>query len=364
MNKNYSMADQYFHPILNTIGNRIVSKGQVAKILLDKNEQPEDIDNVVKRKVLDDLYLADWNRYPEGYTDIEKGIAAYCGLPQNFIAIAPGSAYLITVLLNYFAINRKHLVIGQPSYTLFNYHCQTYNIEFEPWYLSSDLEFDINTIPELTQNSVVILASPNNPVGNIIETADLEHLLNHPAKPLVVVDAVYFEYSNFDINDLILRYDNLIVLRSFSKAFPAAGIRLGYICAQERVLSSVKKLILLFSINHFTLAYAKEVINNPTLLLGMKNKISKTINERDNLYRNLSKFAETGLAYSRKSEGNFLLIKIPNASKFDLVMNELSTHGIKVCDTSCIKMLENTFRVSIGTADENEAFLKCMDVLY
>jgi histidinol-phosphate aminotransferase len=359
------MSHHYFSPSLKAAVSRIIQQNQPAYIFLDKNEQPEDLDEIIKEKILEELHHAKWNRYPPvDYSEIERDIANYCSLSHNNVAIAPGSAYLVTMLLNYFAINRRNFVIAQPSYTLFDYHCRTYNISFEPWYLNPDLEFDIANIPRLTENSVLILASPNNPVGNVIKTEELEQLLDHPAHPLVIVDAVYAEYGHFDINPLILRYDNLIILRSFSKAFPAAGIRLGYMCAQEQIISTVKKLILLFSINHFTLAYARNILNNPSVLANIENRVLTIINERERLYHKLYELSQHSLAYPKKSEGNFLLVRIPDPVRFAWVMDELVHNGIRVMDTSAIKMLENSFRVSIGTTHENETFFQCMKILY
>ncbi len=355
------MHDQIFSEFLQKVGGRIVQKNNPAKFFLDKNEQPDDFEDDIKLEILDELYKAKWNRYPNAdNSEIEKLIATYSGLNSDNIAVAPGSATLIVTLLNYFAINQKHIVIAQPSYTLFDYHCKTHGINYEPWYLNSSLEFDLERMPNLSANSILILASPNNPVGNTISVKDLEGILKSYSNSLIIVDGVYLEFDNVNLNPLILKYNNLIVLRSFSKAFPAAGIRLGYLCANSVLVSIVKKLILMFSVNQFSQIFAKVILSNATHILNIKNRILKITTERDYLFFRLLEMEKEGNIIIKKPEGNFILIKIPDTDKFNRVLNQLTANGIQILNTSNLNMLENSLRVSVGLPSENNAFIDCI----
>lgn len=355
------MHNQIFSDVLQHIGDRITIKSNPSKIFLDKNEQPFDIDDSIKQTVLDELHKTNWNRYPPANnTELETLIASYTGLYPENIAVAPGSAYIITTLLNYFAINRNHIVIAQPSYTLFDYHCKTFGIDYEPWYLNNLLEFDLDHLPKLTDKSVLILASPNNPVGNIISYSQLEKILQNNSQSLIILDAVYLEFCNINLNPLIQSYPNLIVLKSFSKAFPAAGCRLGYLCASNTIVSMVKKLILMFSINHFSQVLAKAVLSNSSYLMKIENLILEINAERNRLYQNLQELEQEEVIITKKPEGNFILLKIPDSNKFNLVLNQLSSNGIQILNTSNLKMLENTIRVSVGSTEENTAFFNCL----
>ena len=355
------MAVTIFNETLQSIGSRITTKERPVSLYLDKNEQTEDIDDDIKQEVLDELSSVHWNRYPKpDNSEIEKLIADYCEVSPSNIAIAPGSAYVITVLLNYFAINNKHIVIAQPTYTLFDFHCKTYNIPYEPWYLKHNLEFDLEFIPKLTSKSVLFLSSPNNPTGNTINDIELETLLKNNKDSLIILDGVYLEFSASNPTHLIKKYNNLIILRSFSKAFPAAGLRLGYLCAHESLSKIVKKLILLFSVNHFSLAYAKVVLKNPSHLMNIENRVLNIINERDHMLAKLNfLFNDQGIQIKR-SEGNFLLLQIPDDRKFISVLNALGTEGIQVLNTSNLKMLDNSIRVTVGKTKENNSFINCI----
>ena len=184
---------------------------------------------------------SDWHRYPSAdLTDIEEKVAQYCGLQANNIVLGAGSASIITTLLNYLAINGKKLVITHPSYSLFEYHCNTYQIPFTPWLLNQNLEFDLSKLPQLDHNSVLIVTSPNNPTGNAITKVQLETILKNHPETMVILDGVYTEFGQEDFTSLISSYNNLVVIRSFSKAFPMAGLRLGYLCSNEKMAAIVK----------------------------------------------------------------------------------------------------------------------------
>lgn len=350
-----------FNHYLVTAEQRIANTGNSYKILLDKNEQSQDIMLKYKIRVTEQMMNLDWNRYPDAdYSDIEANIANYCGLAPDNIVLASGSASIITTLLNYFAINRKQINIVQPSYSLFDYHCKTYNIPYNPWYLNDNLDYDLALMPELEEDAVVIITSPNNPTGNSIKQADLEYLLQTYPKAMIILDGVYCEFSSNDMTNLVRQYKNLIVLRSFSKAFPIAGLRLGYLCAAPETAKQIKKLVLQFSITPFSITLAREVLFTEEFLQDSKKRINDIIAEREMITSYVTnKFREEVVKVYR-SEGNFLLMHVPDGHTFDRLMNEFRNNEIKVLNTSPFIKLANTFRVSIGSKIENEQFLICM----
>ncbi|MEZ4893799.1 MAG: aminotransferase class I/II-fold pyridoxal phosphate-dependent enzyme [Saprospiraceae bacterium] len=360
------MVENFFNPALQQAAIRVPVNQHKSRFLLDKNELSHDIDLALKMEVMHKLLEANWNRYPcADYKDIESSIANYCGLSQENIALGPGSANIITTLLNYFALNQKEIVITQPSYSLFDYHCKTYNIPYKPWLLTDDLEYDYANLPQLNENSVLIITSPNNPVGNSIEFETVENLLRNNPKSVVIVDGVYCEFSKTDFTPLVKKYDNLIVLRSFSKAFPVAGLRLGYLCAAPCMAALIKKLILQFSITPFSLAFARNILFKPSFLEASQKLVQQIISEREYMYLLIKENFNPEQLEVFKSEGNFLLLRVNNEHCFQKLMEELSQEGIKVLNTSAGPLLKNTFRLSIGSPAENEIvfqhLLRCRD---
>ncbi len=355
------MTTNFFSEVLQNTKSRIATSTSSATICLDKNEQSMDVDYEFKVRVIDSLLQIDWNRYPSADTkDIEMKIADYCQLKPENIVLAGGSATLITTLLNYFALNKKNIIIAQPSYSLFDYHCKTYNIHYTSWFLNADLEFDYENMPVLDKDSVFIITSPNNPTGNAIDINKLEELLQRYPESMVILDGVYTEFCQCDVTPLIHTYSNLIVLRSFSKAFPIAGLRLGYLCATPAVASVVKKLILQFSITPFSLCFAREILFDKRFIENSKKRVCEIILQRDLLSHSIATKFNGDVLKVFSSEGNFLLIKIFDDTHFNNLMEDLSAAGIKVLNTSGFALLQNTFRVSIGTDYENNCFLQCL----
>lgn len=350
-----------FNQNLVSIGQRIAATGNSYRIMLDKNEQSEDILLKYKVRVTEELMNLDWNRYPDAdYSDIEANIASYCGLRPDNIVLASGSASIITTLLNYFAINRKQINIVQPSYSLFDYHCKTYNIPYNAWHLNDDLEYDLSLLPAMEKDAVLIVTSPNNPTGHSISQHDLEYLLQTYPQATIILDGVYSEFAKTDLTALVRRYDNLIVLRSFSKAFPIAGLRLGYLCAAPHTAAQIKKLILQFSITPFTITLARHVLFDPEFLEESRQRVATIISDREFIASYVSTRFSSQIVKVFPSDGNFLLMRIHDAGTFDRLMKEFTANGIKVLNTSSFVQLQNTFRVSIGSINENEQFLMCL----
>jgi histidinol-phosphate aminotransferase len=357
-NQKNIMYNTFFAHALQQAEYRITPTGkQVVKFYLDKNEQPADVDTAFKKRVLEHLLQADWNRYPAiDLKDIEEKVAEYCGLLPENIVLSAGSAGIITTLLNHFALHHKHIVIAQPSYTLFDYHCKTNNISYEPWFLDADLGYNVQTLPALRSDSVLIITSPNNPAGNTLCLEKLEHLLVQYPQSCIILDGVYTEFSQTDPTPLVKRYPNLIVLRSFSKAFPMAGLRLGYLCASPTTAAIVKKLVLPFSINHFSLAFAREMLHDRAFMASAKQRVQRIVAERERMCCLIGKHFSPGVLKVFRSEGNFLLIRVFDNAAFSRLMEDLPQNGIKVLNTSGAPLLHNTLRVSIGTPYENEVF--------
>lgn len=355
------MKNHFFSPSLSAVSNRIASSEKNYRLLLDKNEQSLDVPAMLKQKMLGSIMESNLNRYPSAnLRSLEEKVADYCGLQAENIALAPGSASIITTLLNYFAINRKRIIINQPSYSLFEYHCNTYNIPYEPWMLNNALQFDVNEMPEPDANSVVIITSPNNPVGNAISPQELEYLLTTYPDTLFMLDAVYCEFGENDFTPLITQYSNLMVLRSFSKAFPVAGIRLGYLCAQPAMVNVVKKLLLPFSINALTQIFAEQVLFAPCFMEEARNRVRQTIAERERLYRFMRLYYNNEEVKVHASQGNFLLITFSSKTLHDKVISHLEEAGIKVLNTHGQTMLDQSIRVTIGTPNENDILLDAL----
>lgn len=327
---------------------------------LDKNELTRDGHAEWKQQALDEMMQAEWNRYPESdTTGLEALVAQYAGVEPGQVALGAGSAALIHNLLNYFALQGKHLVIVQPTYAYFEHHCRAFNIPFTPWYLNEYLEFDFDHLPAMDANTVLVITSPNNPVGNTLDIARLENLLHQFPQTQVLLDNVYYEYSETDFTPLLERFSNLMILRSFSKAFPVAGVRFGYLCAHPEVASRVRRLSPTYSLNHFTRAVASHLLSKPGLCEAGLAQVSSVIRRRELLSAALLAYFSTTEIEVFPSGGNFLLIRT-GKGQHSRVLSAFKQHGIQILDASGFPMLQDCMRISIGSAQECKAVLEIL----
>ena len=197
---------------------------------------------------------------------------------------------------------------------------------------------------------VLFLCSPNNPTGNLLNRDQILHLCRTWDR-IVVVDEAYVEFADQPSLAMELKnIPNLILLRTLSKAFGRAALRLGYAIASEAITSQFLRVKAPYNLNALTMENGCQVLMKPARSLSLLNQIRE---ERQRLATQLS-----GLPTIRKvlpSQANFLLFCCAGATR---ICGELLDRGVVIRDRSGLPGLENAIRVSVGTPAENDRFLK------
>lgn len=328
-------------------------------VKLDQNESPWDWPDAVKDAVLSKLRSMPWNRYPSPFADeLATKIAAKIGVDVKNVLLGPGSNYLIALVLQTFskAITGK-VVLARPSFALYESHCQYEGISYEPWLLNDDLEYDLKNLPELPKGSLVLFASPNNPVGNVLSRATLKDLLRKYPDVLFVGDEAYCEFADEPYTDLLADHENLLLIRTFSKTMGAAGVRLGYVVAGANVIELLKKPRVPFLINQFTLAAASEVLDNPSMAKVFDDIVQNAISERKRLSAALEREASRLNFKVKTSQANFMLLRWPRTEDSDRAYRRLMESGILVRNVSGAPGLAGCLRLSVGTESENDKLI-------
>ena len=225
-----SWASGYFNPSLRSAMGYKLNDPEGITVKLDQNECPFDWPEPLKKRVLEGVLKQQWNRYPEPHGEhFHKLLADYVGVPRDCLITGPGSNTLIPLLIDSMGKTRKgKLVIARPSFALFEAQCKYSGVDYEPWTLSKNFEYKIDNLPDLPEGSMVIFANPNNPTGSSIPNDLLRELLERNPKSLFVADEAYYEFAGESCVSLLKDYDNLIIMRTFSKTMGSAGIRIGY----------------------------------------------------------------------------------------------------------------------------------------
>lgn len=331
-------------------------------IKLDQNESPWDLPANLKEKVLRRLMDRPWNRYPPAFADdLAAKVATYAGVSEGSVLLGPGSNYLVSLALTVFSKCTRHggkVVIARPSFPLYESHSQYEGIPYEPWNLDQDLEYDPALLPALPKGSLVVFASPNNPVGNVLKKRVFDELLTKHPDVLWLADEAYFEYAAEPYTDLVGKHRNLILLRTFSKTMGCAGVRIGYFIAAPEYLSLLKKLRLPFLLNHFSLACAEVLLTDPEMQAHLAAIQSNAVKQRGTVAAELTRLAAQGGYKVKASEANFLLVRWPDNEGALAAYRRLIEQGILVRNVSPGPGLAGCLRVTLGDEAENAALVR------
>ncbi|MDR2728806.1 MAG: histidinol-phosphate transaminase [Chitinispirillales bacterium] len=315
---------------------------------LNQNENPCDWPEEIKKQAAQFCLERPWNRYPNFIPEnLKTNIARYIGVDAQSVIVGNGSNEMLLVLLLAFAAKAKNIVICSPTFTVYKLLCEG-GMSSRTVYVSltAELEYDVEAIKTaVTANpgSMLIICSPNNPVGNTISEDDFKSILEvHTGA--CILDQAYAEFGGFDGVALLPLYPNLIIVRTFSKAMAAAGLRLGYMAGGSEMIAEINKIKLPYNINFFTEYTASLILSNTD---WMKTSVNAIIEERDSLYKFLLALPFTNVY---KSAANFILVRAANKKE---LFEHLKQCGILVRDVSSYHLLEGCLRISVGTKDEN-----------
>lgn len=319
-------------------------------IKLNQNESPWDLPVPLKAKVVEELLKAPWNRYPLGEDlALKKKLAKYLNLWADNLLFANGSNVLIQALVLATSINKKVLIID-PTFSVYEIEANLMGNKVIKVPLDEEFQIPRDRVLKTIKKekpSIIFIANPNAPTGTLLDYETLKAVIEI-ASCLVVIDEAYFPYSQTTFIDLVAHYENLVILRTFSKAFSLAGMRLGWLVADAEVTREVEKCLLPFCINRFSYVVANCVLDQPQYLEVQVQTIRK---ERDRVFKELDALS---IVQAFPSKANFILFRVERAQS---VFKKLLQEGVIVRQIGGSPSLENTLRVTIGTPEENNAFL-------
>jgi histidinol-phosphate aminotransferase len=329
-----------------------------AAVKINQNENPYDLPEDLKRRVLDAALSRPWSRYPDfDPRELVQSLAEYSGWRPDGILAGNGSNELIEALLLVTVGPGTRVVIPEPTFTLYALLTGILGGEAIRVSLGPDLEYQPAVLVEAARRgeaALTIVCSPNNPTGSAL-TADEVRRLCTEAPGLVVVDEAYHEFSGRTMVPLLEEHANLIVLRTFSKAMALAGLRVGYLLASPQLVSEVNKARLPYNINFFSQLAARAVLEDRGTL---EANVRRLVQAREALAASLARLA--GLRVY-PSEANFLLLELAEADP-KAVFESLYSRGILVRDVTSYPRLSRCLRVSVGSEEENRLFLDALAV--
>src|SRR6185369_674070 len=325
-----------------------------ASIKLNQNENPWDAPARIKDEVLRRFAARNWARYPDFIpAHLNERLAAFAKWKPEGVIAGNGSNELIQAVLMVTMGAGKRVLLSEPTFMLYRQVATVLDGEVETVLLTPDLKYDgaalLNHV-ETRQPDVTIICSPNNPTGCVIDERSLRALLE-ASQGIVVIDEAYHEFAQRSVVPLLDEYQNLVVLRTFSKAMAYAALRVGYLLASPELVREIGKAVLPYNLNVFSQIAAEVAMENYEQELGPL--VKQIVSERDRLFAELSRI--DGLT-PVESEANFIVVK--SATDPRRMFADLLQRDILIRDVSGYPMLREYFRFSVGTPEENDYLLK------
>jgi histidinol-phosphate aminotransferase len=297
--------------------------------------------------------------YPEDYCDsLCDLIAKNNNLNSKQVIIGNGGDKIIDLMVRLTIKSGYNAVIINPTYPMYEHAIKVQGGDVTELFLTPGPEFDLdpdyileNITPK--KDRLLFLCSPNNPTGNQFEKTKLERLISG-FSGIVALDETYSDFGEYSMKQNLIKYPNLIIMKSMSKFHGMAGMRVGFALANEFLIKRLKELLPAFNVNIASLELAKLVIKEKKIL----NQIVEDIRiGRDYIFEELSKLS---LVTPYKSFTNFILFKINIGSAKDIQQKLLKEKGILVRNMSKMPLCNNCLRVSVTTKENNEAFVEAI----
>jgi histidinol-phosphate aminotransferase len=328
---------------------------KIVKMNLNENfAMPNEI---IEKLLLDACRSIDVRAYPPPRGSLAvKAISCFLGFNESEISVANGADEIMDLLMKVFVRKGSKVMVVEPSFPMYTFFAQLYGSSAVPVLLRPDFSLDVDAILKKADKNTRLLfvCSPNNPTGNQFREADIKRLLQE-FKGVVVVDEAYVDFASGSVINWVRDYDNLVVLRSFSKAFGLAGLRLGYLVSNRSIVEYVQRVVGPFNVNSVTQQTIALALQNWSYF---KQQIKWVVNEREWLMKNLKQIDGVN---PYPSDANFILFKVTKANLTSAIVTErMENRKVLVKDRGHLPLLENCIRVTVGTRNMNEAFLSAL----
>jgi len=295
------------------------------------------------------------NRYPDyKAVAVKERLADYCNVTSEQIIVGNGSDELIDIIIKVFVGQSEEVIVPIPTY--FSFWRSTLIRGGRPIFVNrtNNFDIDVNLLQKAMspKTKVLYIPNPNNPTCNIISRKVIIDILDK-MDCMVVIDECYYEYSQFTVTDLIDKYDNLIILRSLSKGFGLAGVRIGYAIGNAQIIDYLHRAVTMYPVNSLAQAAAIAALQDQDYT---KANIKKIRQDREFLAREIEKLGF--IVYP--SQCNFLFIRTePLGLVGETIVEALKANNIFVQDLGLRPGLdEYYFRTAIGTPDDNHILLE------
>ena len=332
--------------------------GEQPKLLdvikLNTNENPyppaPGVEKVLREFDVDTLRL-----YPDPLvSDLVKAIADFYGLNENQVFTGVGSDDVLAMIFMTFFNSEKPLIFPDITYSFYDVWADMLRIPYET--IALDDDFRIKPEDYYRENGGVIFPNPNAPTGELLSLDMVEDIIEHNSDVIVVVDEAYIDFGGVSALPLIEKYDNVIVVQTFSKSRSLAGSRVGYAMANPvliKYLNDVKYSFNSYTMDRITIAAATEAVKDRDYFAQTTAKVIKT--------REWTKNELAGLGFEfGDSKSNFIFARHPKMSG-QALFEKLKAEQVFVRHFSKPERIADYLRISIGTDQQMQKLISILE---
>ena len=326
-------------------------------VKLDAMENPYRLPDALLPQWQQGLLSVALNRYPDpAATALQARLINVMQVPQGqSIVLGNGSDELIQMLALAVAAKERCIMSFEPGFVMYSMIARFTGMGYVGVPLADDFTLDMEKTRaaiEQHQPAVIFIAYPNNPTGNLFDADAVEEIIRI-APGLVVVDEAYHPFALSSFMPKLNDYDQLLVMRTVSK-MGLAGLRLGLLCGGQELISEINKVRLPYNINVLTQYTASFILDNAGFLEGQAEMIRA---DREHLLKQLA--AIEGIEVF-PSQANFILFRVTRGGA-TAVFTSLCNDGVLVKNLDKPGPLQSCLRVTVGTAEENQAFMQALE---
>lgn len=332
--KGYQKPEKYFDALKLDSNENYALEREFSSDLIEKTQEKIDV-----------------REYPLGGIErLVDALSKYVKMPPEMICAGNGSDQIIDLILANFVSKRTRVLTSEPTFGFFEERCKLYSIPTIKIPFTSNMTLDLDKFLTSSKKAdILYLDSPNNPTGFQFAKNKLEQLIKE-FDGLVMIDEAYVEFADYSIVEMTKKKDNLIVLRTLSKAFGLAGLRVGYLVANKKIADVFSKII------QYPYPLNTVAIEAGILALQKSRRIYEVISVvKKERARVTKKLQEMGVFEVFDSKANFVLFSADGAGQ--RIYKALIEQGIVVKNLGKLGKHEGCLRVTIGSEEMNSKFL-------
>ncbi len=319
------------------------------RVKVNANESTLNLPPLVEERVINRLANISFNRYPnEEYALLIEQIAKNFSVSKSQILLGGGSSEIIEKVFHSFGGKGKKIVYPQPSFSMYKIYARAAEAQAFPFDLDEKFDLDVDKFIKKVHEvnaDLAVVCNPNNPTGNALTVAQIEEIAKN-IDCAFLLDEAYVEFYGHSAFNLVKKYPNLIVARTFSKAYGMAAARVGYMIAQEDVTRMINKTFMPYHMNVLSLAAADIVYQMRDEFI---TRIQSTVAERQRIFEKLKNLREIEVF---PSQTNFILIRYKKAAALQEYLDNLDI-GVRYFSAGAAG-LKNCLRISMGMQIEND----------